>query len=223
VRTGRTAALVGAGLLSLMAAAGCTQGTSGAPAPAPPSSLPASTGALALDNAAAALPAAGTCHYRAGVAMTLPDPACTPGAVNPAVTPTTITQTICRSGWTKTIRPPTSRTDRMKAVSARAYSVPAGEKGEYDHLVPLELGGAPDDSRNLWFEPGTIPNPKDPVENTLNDAVCEGLVPLATAQRAIATNWTTAFDVVGLRVAAARVCLRDDPSRCVSGARGHGN
>ena len=92
VRTGRTAALVGAGLLSLMAAAGCTLGTSGAPAASPPSSLPASTGALALDNAAAALPAAGTCHFPAGVGLTLPDPVCTPGAVNPAVTPTTTAQ-----------------------------------------------------------------------------------------------------------------------------------
>jgi hypothetical protein len=40
-------------------------------------------------------------------------------------------------------------------------------RGEYDHLVPLELGGAPDDPRNLWFEPGPTPNPKDAVENKM--------------------------------------------------------
>lgn len=35
---------------------------------------------------------------------------------------------------------------------------------EEDHLIPLELGGAPSDVRNLWPERGTSPNPKDRVE-----------------------------------------------------------
>ena len=34
---------------------------------------------------------------------------------------------------------------------------------EYDHFVPLELGGATNDRRNLWPEPGATPNPKDAV------------------------------------------------------------
>jgi hypothetical protein len=38
----------------------------------------------------------------------LPDPACTPGALNPDVTPATIGATICMSGWTATVRPPTT-------------------------------------------------------------------------------------------------------------------
>ena len=38
---------------------------------------------------------------------------------------------------------------------------------EYDHFVPLELGGATNDPRNLWPEPGASPNPKDTVENDL--------------------------------------------------------
>jgi hypothetical protein len=36
------------------------------------------------------------------------------------------------------------------------------------HEVSLELAGAPDDPRNLWVEPGKIPNPKDAVENKLS-------------------------------------------------------
>jgi hypothetical protein len=33
------------------------------------------------------------------------------------------------------MRPPTSLTDKMKAQSAKSYSLPASEKGEYDHLL----------------------------------------------------------------------------------------
>ncbi len=35
----------------------------------------------------------------------LPDPACTPGTVNPAVSQANIADTICKSGWTSTVRP----------------------------------------------------------------------------------------------------------------------
>jgi hypothetical protein len=62
---------------------------------------------------------------------------------------------------------------------------------EYDHLVPLELGGATNDRRNLWPEPGSSPNPKDRVEDQLNHAVCDGQMTLAQAQREIVTNWVT--------------------------------
>jgi len=37
------------------------------------------------------------------------------------------------------------------------------------------------------------PNPKDSVEEALNDAVCSGRVRLAAAQNAIASDWLTAF------------------------------
>src|SRR5260221_5126503 len=36
----------------------------------------------------------------------MPDPNCTPGAINSEVTQDTIDQTICHPGFTKTIRPP---------------------------------------------------------------------------------------------------------------------
>ena len=62
---------------------------------------------------------------------------------------------------------------------------------EEDHLISLELGGAPRDQRNLWPEPGHSPNAKDTVENVLHSRVCAGTLALAEAQR-IATDWTTA-------------------------------
>jgi hypothetical protein len=68
----------------------------------------------------------------------------------------------------------------------------AGSLGgyEYDHFVPLELGGAVNDPRNLWPEPGAVPNPKDAVEDALREKVCDGQLTLAAARRAIAANWT---------------------------------
>lgn len=63
---------------------------------------------------------------------------------------------------------------------------------EEDHLISLELGGAPSDPANLWPEPHASPNPKDKVENFLHAAVCAGKISLADAQHRIATNWTTA-------------------------------
>jgi hypothetical protein len=60
---------------------------------------------------------------------------------------------------------------------------------EYDHFIPLELGGATNDARNLWPEPGTTPNPKDAVEHELRRQVCGGTISLATAQREIVADW----------------------------------
>ena len=132
-----------------------------------------------------------------------PDPRCTPGAVNPAVTQATIDSTICRSGWTSTVRPPESVTEPEKFASMRAYGVSRPSGYEYDHFVPLELGGAVNDPRNLWPEPdfsnasGFYLNPKDHVEYALKRLVCDGRLTLAQAQRAIATNWVAAYSRYG--------------------------
>lgn len=140
----------------------------------------------------------GQCHARTEGGQPLPDPSCTPGATNPDVTQANIRSTICKRGWTATVRPPVSYTDRIKRESIAAYGLPASTVGELDHLTPLELGGAPSDVRNLWIEPGRIPNPKDAIEGVLNRAVCSGRVTLAAAQHAIATDWVTAERVLGI-------------------------
>ncbi|HME46607.1 hypothetical protein [Mycobacterium sp.] len=143
-------------------------------------------------------PTPGACHYRtAADGQTLPDPTCTPGAVSPKVTPDTLDRTICRAGYTKSIRPPKTITEAEKQANAVAYGYTGSlTAAEYDHLVPLALGGDPNDPRNLWVEPGASPNPKDAVESELHDLVCAGRVPLATAQEAIAADWTTALSAV---------------------------
>lgn len=185
-------------------------------------SVPASTApsGLAAPSADSNVPAPSTCKLGSHNGQPLPDPACTPGAVNPEVSQATIGDTICKSGWTATVRPPTTVTGKLKDQIDTAYGLPTTTEGELDHLVSLELGGAPADPANLWVEPGKIPNPKDAVENNLHSSVCASLIPLATAQKAIAGNWTTAFDDAGLRVAGGKVCLRDNPTKCITGRRG---
>jgi len=135
-----------------------------------------------------------SCHVLSGPR---PDPTCTPGAIDPAVTQANISTTICRSGYTATVRPPTSQTNKLKAQMYKAYGIKTGTVSELDHLVSLELGGA-NDALNLWPEVGSLPNPKDTVENDLHRAVCSGKVKLAAAQQAIAANWMTAEKVLGL-------------------------
>ncbi|WP_372412731.1 hypothetical protein [Streptomyces luteireticuli] len=153
---------------------------------------------------------AGSCHYRyTPDKQPLPDPRCTPGALNPDVTQATLKQTICRpTGYTKGIRPPVSITAPEKAASARAYGYTGDlHDAEYDHLVSLELGGDPNDARNLWVEPpspghkaGAGPNnPKDAVESQLHTVVCSGKAQLRDAQQAIATDWTTALAKLKLK------------------------
>jgi len=144
-----------------------------------------------------------TCHARGSGLYSLPDPRCTPGAIDPAVTQANIASTICRRGYKRTVRPPESVTEIEKRASMDAYG-DAGppEDYEYDHLIPLELGGAANDPRNLWPEPGASPNPKDLLENRLHALVCAGALGLRAAQREIATNWI-----------AALVAWRDSPRR----------
>lgn len=134
--------------------------------------------------------APGSCQARGSGEDSLPDPRCTPGAIDPAVTQANIDQTICQSGYTKAVRPSESITEPEKLASLAAYGDSGGPSGyEYDHLVPLELGGARNDPRNLWPEPGSTPNPKDTVENDLRSEVCAGQITLRAAQVAIARNW----------------------------------
>ncbi|MEU5547782.1 hypothetical protein AB0G85_36525 [Streptomyces sioyaensis] len=135
--------------------------------------------------------------------LPLPDATCRPGAYNPTGTQPTIKMTICVPGWTKTVRPPVSYTAplKIKQIGEYGYSDTSTADYEEDHFVPLELGGAPRDPKNLWPEPrygDKLAASKDPVENKLKLAVCDGTVKLDAARSAIATDWTTALAKVGI-------------------------
>ena len=143
-------------------------------------------------------PRAGSCHARGSGLYSLPDPHCTPGAIDPSVSQADIGRTICHSGYTETVLPPEDITEPEKRASLRAY----GDRRpiydyEYDHLVPLELGGARNDPRNLWPEPGASPNRKDGLEYRLRTLVCDHRLSLAAAQLAIAHDWVAALKRYG--------------------------
>jgi hypothetical protein len=129
---------------------------------------------------------------------TWPDRFRTPGATNPKVTQANIGRTICRSGWTKTIRPPSSYTDRLKRQQIVEYGYSDKKLGSYeeDHLISLQLGGHPRDPENLWPQPyagkcGALV--KDVIETKLKRLVCARQITLARAQEMIAENWVGAY------------------------------
>jgi hypothetical protein len=150
----------------------------------------------------------------------LPDAPFTPGLTDPVVTQDTLARTICSPGWTATRRPPPAVTDAIKRQQLDALGL-WGREAEFeeDHLIPLSLGGAPADARNLWPQPrqaadGWTAGKKDRLENALHARVCAGAVPLAQAQQAMARDWTAAYILyVGTdAVRAARFAPRAAPA-----------
>ena len=144
----------------------------------------------------------GPCHAQDG--GQLPDPRCTPGAYDPAIT----AAVLCAPGYsTRTYRAPESQTSAFKWHVAEPAYGQVNVSGELDHLVSLELGGA-NDASNLWVEAGPIPNPKDAVENQLHAWVCQATGAqaeqrLRDAQVAIASDWLTALSSLHVGAGAA--------------------
>ncbi len=168
--------------------AGATASRTASPAASPTADPPPSSGST------------GEVVLAAGVV--LPDRARTPGAVNADVTQADIAQTICLSGWTSTVRPSSSVTTSLKVRQLATGYSDNGDTStadyEEDHLISLELGGAPAAEANLWPEPYNVTEGarvKDGLENKLHALVCAGSISLATAQTAIATNWWSAYQL----------------------------
>lgn len=139
-----------------------------------------------------------TCHAINGIS---PDPKCTPGAIDPKVTQSNIKSTICTSGYTKTVRPSTSVTDKIKVERMKAYGYTGSLSNyELDHLIPLELGGNPSSVKNLWPEPwygNNSAKEKDKFENYLHTQVCSGKMSLGTAQFEITSDWIKYWSKTG--------------------------
>lgn len=117
--------------------------------------------------------------------QTLPDTACSPGAVL-----TKDTKVICVSGYTKTVR---NVSDTTKKKVFEEYDIPYSDHSNYevDHIISLELGGSNDIS-NLYPESYVIDNNarvKDKFENYLHKQVCDGKLNIVEAQREISTDW----------------------------------
>ena len=103
--------------------------------------------------------------YAADDAPALPDPAMTPGAIDPSVT----LSNIC-NGTTRSRRP---RTTAICKQVFDAYSIPPTDRGLYecDHDVPVALGGA-STAANLWPQPLDEAHRKDRLEVEMQRRAC---------------------------------------------------
>jgi len=85
------------------------------------------------------------CRVQTRNGLPLPDPKCTPGAINPTVTLAVLRDKSFRTGCVRNC----STTPKGRPATYRRYGIqhPKGNSGrnqicELDHLVPLAIGGA---------------------------------------------------------------------------------
>lgn len=118
---------------------------------------------------------------------------------NPDVTQATIATTICQPGWTRTARPYVAQMKQIKAEMLAAIGEPIERRNRYelDHRIPLALGGAPVDRRNLALQPIDEAREKDGIEACLSSFVCQGKIDLEDAQSAIWEDWRKAGELCG--------------------------
>lgn len=129
-------------------------------------------------------------------ASALPPPGTT-GAVDPAVSQLNIGRTICRPGYARAARPTYAVTDAYKRHLMNVQH-PGERMADYelDHLIPISIGGAPFNARDLWLQPRrgqANAGAKNDLAYVLWRLVCDHRLPLRTAQRAISTDWTQAY------------------------------
>jgi len=115
-------------------------------------------------------------------------------ALNPDVSQDTLKQTICVSGYTKSIRPASSYTQAVKKRLLRDAGLDETQAKDFelDHVVPLALGGHPRKLSNLALQPRQGERGakiKDALEVRLQRLVCEGQIALIDAQTCIAEDW----------------------------------
>lgn len=127
----------------------------------------------------------------------LPDKHTTKGAIVPAITQANIDTTICNPQYVAAITPPPSWQEQAKTLLiSKQFGSMSREFFAVDHLVPISLGGAPRDARNVWLQgwAGDFSAvQKDALESTLNSMVCNGQIPLHQAQKLIADNWIALY------------------------------
>ena len=128
----------------------------------------------------------------------LPDKMLTPGAIDTKITQDNIHKTICVPGYTKTVRPGTHYTNKIKRWQINAYHYTDKDMTHYelDHLIPLSSGGHPSSPANLWPEPWSGNHgarKKDALEVYVHKMVCSGKMPLKEAQELFTTDWISNY------------------------------
>ena len=128
----------------------------------------------------------------------LPNTKLTTGDIDPAITQKNIHTTVCVKGYTKTVRPPSYYTNKLKKIQIAEYGYTDTNPLHYeeDHLIPLSIGGSPSDPKNLWPQPRLSEwnaQRKNILELKIYKLVCDGTVPLDVARQSLAHNWIDAY------------------------------
>jgi hypothetical protein len=128
--------------------------------------------------------------YLSLASATVPDPKLTPGATRPVSI-----DDVCSMPHEEVVSDVPSSL-RQEVFKEYGIVNPRPEDYEIDYLIAPGLGGT-EDIRNLWPEPSTSSkwnaHVKDALEERLHQLVCGGRLDLPTAQRAIATDWISAY------------------------------
>lgn len=170
------------------------------------------------------IPAQATCTARNG----LPDPACTPGELNPNVSlvrgvlmirlPDGRSVEFCGAEFTtRLIRPPSSYTNVLKRRQLVAYGLEldvltdprasdadiqaALARYEEDHLASLEALGHPWSVRNTWPQPRLGPQnaaEKDRVEVQVARMICKDQPNAFTYAARLAADWRQFIGIRGV-------------------------
>ena len=132
------------------------------------------------------------------VGADLPNPKITPGAINSDVTQFNIMSTVCKKGYTKSIRPPANFSNKLKRRQIEQYGYANVRMKDYeeDHLIALSIGGNPTNERNLWPQPRNSQwgaAEKDHLEAVMLKMLCRNEITLSQAQSEMANDWISAY------------------------------
>jgi hypothetical protein len=156
---------------------------------------------------------AATANCKTGKSMgyPVPDPKCTPGAVNPSVTAAALRDPRFKSECVH--GDPKSADEKVKLYGAYGLGEPEKNMGptrscELNRLIPLELGGA-NSADNIWplcgppdvMQSARYFNDKDKVDRYLVMMVKMSRMELDAAQKGVVADWTQYLE------AARKACL----------------
>ena len=96
-----------------------------------------------------------------------------------------LARTAPRRNPTSASHPPATYTSSLKKQQLAAWGDADQNPSHYeeDHLISLELGGAPWSKKNLWLEPLSQAKKSEPLENAWHKKLCNGTLTLKQAQR----------------------------------------
>lgn len=144
-------------------------------------------------------PAPASCTWTHGDGPDRPDPVCTPGGITEALGATDVAPVCLAMAQPRAMVP----SDAAREILA-AYGVSDEDTHDFDldFLIPPALGGANDVS-NIWPVPRAdrVSDLKQQTDDALRAAVCAQRVGIPAAQFAVASDWTTAVELLHLEPA----------------------